>query len=1144
MLAPLVATLRRARLDGRGGPVEVLDIQDGNLRGTVVPTASSRVPDPDEARVFLDLAERVLDRLRPQVLLTYGGHPAVLELMASARRRGVAVVFFLRNLGYTQRRTFANVHRVLVPSQYVASHYAQRLGLSCTVLPSPIRFDRVVADAPEPRYLTFVNPQPAKGVTVFARIAAELSRRPDIPMLVVEGRGTVEDLTRVGLDLSVTNNFHWMASTTDPRDFYRVSRAVLVPSLCAEASSRVAAESLANGLPVLASDRGGLPETLGDAGFVFPLPMRCTPKSGVIPTVGEVAPWLEAIERLWDDPYWEDEQRRRAFKAALRWEERRLVPQYEAVLRNAASVAGRTVTGIPNDAGPDWLDLADVREVAFPTLTSNTDDAVADRPGPSPRGRILHYRPPPPCQVPGRSPDLSTSQNRPSPNSYPDVEASQDDEARLTCDGQETGRSGPDERIFRVAELMDRGRERLRHGDLAETERSLRKILDVEPDHSEAMLMLGGLLRALGRLEEAEAIYDRLLRLHPEFAEARLQLGNLRYRQSRLEEAEAAYRAARQMRPDHAETSNNLGAALADQGRLEEAEACYREAIRLRPDYADAHYNLGNSLRRRGRLEEAEACYREAIRLRPDQADLLNNLGIALADQGRLEEAEACYREAIRLRPDQAEVINNLGATLADQGRLEEAEVCYREAARLQPDYADPQHNRSLILLLKGCFGPGWAAYEWRWRRAGFCPPRFSQPTWDGSPLRGRTILLYTEQGAGDILQFIRYVGPIRRSGGRVVLAGPPNLLPFLACGPAVDELVSLESSTPAFDVHASLMSLPRILGTTLETVPAEIPYLFPTPELVDHWRQKLEPVRGYRIGIAWSGNPTNPYNRRRSIPPRWFAELARLEGVRLISLQKQDRGGEPPGADFPVIDWTAEMDRAGAFLDTAAVMLNLDLVVACDSSLAHLAGALGVPVWLPLPAVPDWRWMLDRDDSPWYPTMRLFRQSRPGCWEEPFHRMLDALRGRFGSKTSRLKLTLEIAPGELIDKITILQIKRSRIEEPEKLDHIQHELAGLIALRDRALGRLKWLATTAAELSAVNEAIWDAEERLRACELAKDFGPQFIVLARSIYHNNDRRASIKKWINYKFDSAILEEKSYPLPDLAESLEPTERSGL
>jgi glycosyltransferase involved in cell wall biosynthesis len=317
----------------RGGEAEVFDLEVDGVRVTLLPTAFSRAeraPGPREGAMFLDLADQVLGRFEPEVILTYGGHPVCLELMRRARARGVAVVFHLHNFAYNDRRGFENVTAVIFPSEYSRRHYRRRVGLDGVMIPDPIQLEKVIADNRQPKYVTFINPQPDKGAAVFARIALELGRRrPDIPLLVVEGRGKADGLAGLPVDLSGLTNLHRMANTPDPRDFYRVSRVVLMPSLWRESLGRVPIEAMANGIPVLASDRGALPETLGDAGFVFTIPERCTPASGVVPTAQEVAPWVAVIERLWDDPEFEAEHRRRALAEARRWDGTMLADRYQ-----------------------------------------------------------------------------------------------------------------------------------------------------------------------------------------------------------------------------------------------------------------------------------------------------------------------------------------------------------------------------------------------------------------------------------------------------------------------------------------------------------------------------------------------------------------------------------------------------------------------------------------------------------------------------------------------------------------------------------------------------------------------------------------------------------------------------------------------
>jgi glycosyltransferase involved in cell wall biosynthesis len=321
-----------------GGQAEVFDLEVDRVRVTLLPTSSSRAdkaPNPREGAMYIDLATTVLDRFRPEILLTYGGHPVSRSLMIKARAKGIAVVFCVHNFGYNDRRGFEDVDAIIFPSEYSRRLYARRVGIDGVAIPNPIRLNRVIADNPEPKYVTFVNPQPEKGVTVFARIALELGRRrPDIPLLVVEGRGTADGLAGLPVDLSGLTNLHRMANTPDPRDFYRVSRVVLMPSLWRESLGRVPIEAMANGIPVLASDRGALPETLGDAGFVFTIPDRCTPASNVVPTAQEVAPWVAVIERLWDDPEFEAEHRMRSLAEAKRWDGNKLAEQYEQFFRS------------------------------------------------------------------------------------------------------------------------------------------------------------------------------------------------------------------------------------------------------------------------------------------------------------------------------------------------------------------------------------------------------------------------------------------------------------------------------------------------------------------------------------------------------------------------------------------------------------------------------------------------------------------------------------------------------------------------------------------------------------------------------------------------------------------------------------------
>ena len=392
LLAAQEVPIRKGRAALAGGAgVEVYDFTLWGVHVTLMPTGSSLValaPDAAESAAWLDLAGQAFERFRPQVLSTYGGLAASLELMRMARRADIPVVFHLHNFEYHKPATFADAAAVVVPSDFARRHYAETLGLDCTAIPNPIDPRRVVAEHPEPRFATFINPVPEKGVAVFARIALELGRRrPEIPLLVVESRAAAaQGLAGTGLDLSGLANLHRMANTPDIRDIYRVSRAVLIPSLWRESLARVAIEAMMNGLPVLASDRGGLPETVGAGGFLFPIPGRCTPDSGAVPTAEEVAPWVETLERLWSDPAWESHQRARARAEAVRWDKDRLIDRYLDLF--AGLIPGDSPSA--PDPAADWPTWIGEPEPVSWTSTSTVEDPVPTH------GEVLPLKVPPP----------------------------------------------------------------------------------------------------------------------------------------------------------------------------------------------------------------------------------------------------------------------------------------------------------------------------------------------------------------------------------------------------------------------------------------------------------------------------------------------------------------------------------------------------------------------------------------------------------------------------------------------------------------------------------------------------------------------------------------------------------------------------
>lgn len=650
------------------------------------------------------------------------------------------------------------------------------------------------------------------------------------------------------------------------------------------------------------------------------------------------------------------------------------------------------------------------------------------------------------------------------------------------------------------------------------------------PQNAEAFNDLGAAFLARGRAEEAANLLRRALELRPEYAGARSNLGVALMHLGRTEEAVAVYRDALHYNPNSPDAHNNLGIALFKLGQSAEAVSSFREAVRRKPDYADAYKNLASVLANQRDHAGAVQAYLEVSRLRPEDADLRNDLGLALAELGRFDEAAASYREALRLRPDFVVAQNNLAVALLKSGDLEGGIAACDEALRLDPASVEAHLNRASAWLLQGDLDRGWAEYEWRWRTKGVKPREMAQPRWDGGPLAGRTILLWCEQGVGDLFQFIRYAPLVRDRGGVVQVEVPRGLVPLLSRTPGIDRLVPTDEAPPAFDVQLPLLSVPGVLHTTLSTIPAQVPYIAPDADLVEHWAERLRVAPGFKVGIVWQGNPQHPADHLRSIPLRFFEPLAKVPGVRLMSLQKVHGTEQLSEAaqDWNVLDLAPELDETTAgFMDTAAVLTQLDLLVSCDTATVHLAGAMGVPAWLALGRAHDWRWLRGRDDSPWYPSLRLFRQRRWGDWAEVFTRMAAALVRRQSSAALRRPLVSDIAPGELLDRISILEIKRARLTDVAKRANVCVELGSLAAARARSLREPPDLAPVVRELRAVNERLWDVEDHIRDCEREGDFGPRFIELARSVYRLNDRRAALKRKINERCGSAIVEEKSY-----------------
>jgi tetratricopeptide (TPR) repeat protein len=518
--------------------------------------------------------------------------------------------------------------------------------------------------------------------------------------------------------------------------------------------------------------------------------------------------------------------------------------------------------------------------------------------------------------------------------------------------------------------------------------------IEQTPKNAFLHLALGAARFGLDEVHEAKAAYRKALTLKPNFPEAYLNLGNALYHEGNFQSAAVSFHCAINLRPNYVKAYCNLGNALSGMGRYKDAVVAYERALAIEADSSAARHNLGNALLSLRDYKRAEECFRRL--LQPDSriAEHHNSLGNALLQQRRLSEAEACYRTALQLKPDYAAAHTNLANALLALGRREEMEGHYRHSLRLNPKSPGTQYNLALACLREGNFREGWQRHEWRWqfRELNLRPRKFKQPQWNGQQLNGETILLHAEQGLGDTIQFIRYLPLVAARGARVVLEVQPQLLTLLQTATCAVQVYARGTEPPDFAYHLPLMSLPWVFDTGIDTIPSTSPYLCVNDSFMEASRQ-VYPRRGQnlRVGLVWAGNPRFRGDQLRSTSLAALLPLAEVECVDFFSLQFGAAVEQiaPLQAQFPLID---ACSQSKDFAETAALVATLDLVISVDTAIAHLAGAIGLPVWVLLPYLADWRWLEQRDDSPWYPTARLFRQPSPGDWRAVAEHVRDAL--------------------------------------------------------------------------------------------------------------------------------------------------------
>ena len=528
-----------------------------------------------------------------------------------------------------------------------------------------------------------------------------------------------------------------------------------------------------------------------------------------------------------------------------------------------------------------------------------------------------------------------------------------------------------------------------RNGKLKDAEELSLEITQKFPKHQLAWKVLGGLLAATGRISEAIDANQTAVALSPQDAEAHNNLGVSLQNLGKLKEAELSFIQAIALKPDYAEAYSNFGFMLKEVGRFHEAVANCNQAIALKPGLAGAHNNLGIALQELLKFDEAEKSYRQAIAFKPEYVEAHSNLGSLLQEQGKLDKAEESYNQALSLKPDYANALDNLGSLHHEWGNFSKAESSYKQAIALTTDNARIYLNLSITYLLRGRFDKGLQLYEYRLQdKSNTTPIPKPNLTWDGSgKVDGKKFLVYEEQGLGDIIQFSRYLTMLEAKGAIVTFKVTAKLHALLKTMRNSVNLSEVHLNESDIDFEAPLMSLPLLFDTHKESIPVQSSYLLADPGKIANFASKLR-GKSFKVGICWQGG-LSKVDKGRSFPLSLFKSISELSDIELISLQKGEGENQISEVTFDIKSFGADLDQGqDAFLDTAALIVNCDLIITSDTAVAHLAGALGCPTWVALKRIPDWRWMLETTSTPWYPSMKLYRQRKAGDWDSVFHRI------------------------------------------------------------------------------------------------------------------------------------------------------------
>ena len=537
--------------------------------------------------------------------------------------------------------------------------------------------------------------------------------------------------------------------------------------------------------------------------------------------------------------------------------------------------------------------------------------------------------------------------------------------------------------------MFKKALEHYQAGKLHEAEKICKNIYCTDPEFSPALHMLGMVAYQRGRYDVAVNLMGAAVKIRSDVAFYHKDLGNVFLSQGRIDESILCYRNALRLDPNLVRAYYHLSVAFIKKDLLDEAMQSLVIALKLKPDYTDALYQAGFIFGEQNKPDEAIACFEKLLKIEPARTEALFALGAALGSIDRENEAIDCYRKVLKIAPDHVYALNNLGSLLKEQGEVEQATDAYRKAIEISPDLAGSHWNLSHALLLTGDFEAGWKEFEWRlrkddWRMANLRPCKV--PLWKGESLAGKTLFIHDEQGLGDTIQFVRYFPMVKARGGDIIFETQESLIGLLKNFPGIDRLIphSADGVLPTdMDFYVPLLSLPAIFNTTPDTIPDTVPYIHADADKTGYWQERLS-GDGFKVGIVWAGGPKLLNDRNRSCRLRLFEPLAMIIGVWLIGIQKGNAADQVDGlcAGIEMVNYGPELED---FTDTMGLIENLDLIISVDTAVAHLAGAMDRPVWLILPFSPDWRWFLKRSDTPWYPSMKIYRQENKGDWAPVF---------------------------------------------------------------------------------------------------------------------------------------------------------------